>query len=134
MCYMAEGRLYRHAEVLCPSVSLNSNCAGCLTDLQGHFCEVKIYGEWGGQPEVLANQASILFPSRAGFISRATEPLVFTSDLHNFTLDFWFSLQTSLDSDGWHVFFCKDLHFWVLMQAEIVESSLSLASSHKPKL
>lgn len=58
----------------------------------------KVLCVWG-QPEVLVNWASILFPSSAGFISRATEQSLFTSDLHNITLDFWFSLKTSLDSD-----------------------------------
>lgn len=30
----------------CSPSLLSSNCAGCLTELQGHFCEVKIY-VWG---------------------------------------------------------------------------------------
>lgn len=51
------------------------------------------------QSEVLVNRASILFLSRAGFISRAAGQKVFSFDLHNITTDFWFSLKTSLDSD-----------------------------------
>lgn len=56
-----------------------------------------------GQSEVLANKTGILFPSGAGFVSGATGLSVFTFDLHNITLGFWFSLKMRLvlsDSDG----------------------------------